>query len=106
MGLDLQSQLIEYLRAMGWALTASIGFALGVAIAVFIFNKRNNHHLNRSNFWRKAQTLIITMYCNHNPNHSSTNSPSILIRLLFIVHIMFTGQIWAGSTFYLNFQFE
>ena len=39
MGLDLQSQLIEYLRAIGWALTASIGFSLGVAIAVMIFNK-------------------------------------------------------------------
>ena len=39
MGLDLQSQLIEYLRAVGWALTASIGFSLGVAIAVLIFNK-------------------------------------------------------------------
>ena len=39
MGLDLTSQLIEYLRAIGWALTASIGFSLGVAIAVFIFNK-------------------------------------------------------------------
>ena len=39
MGLDLHSQLIEYLRAIGWALTASIGFSLGVAIAVFIFNK-------------------------------------------------------------------
>ena len=39
MGLDLYSQLIEYLRAVGWALTASIGFSLGVAIAVLIFNK-------------------------------------------------------------------
>ena len=39
MGLDLNAQLIEYLRAIGWALTASIGFSLGVAIAVFIFNK-------------------------------------------------------------------
>ena len=39
MGLDLTSQLVEYLRAIGWALTASIGFSLGVAIAVFIFNK-------------------------------------------------------------------
>ena len=39
MGLDLHSQLIEYLRAIGWALTASIGFSLGVAIAVMIFNK-------------------------------------------------------------------
>ena len=39
MGLDLNTQLIEYLRAIGWALTASIGFSLGVAIAIFIFNK-------------------------------------------------------------------
>ena len=39
MGLDLISQLLEYLRAIGWALTASIGFSLGVAMAVFIFNK-------------------------------------------------------------------
>ena len=39
MGLDLFSQLIEYSRAIGWALAASIGFSLGVAIAVFIFNK-------------------------------------------------------------------
>ena len=39
MGLDLHSQLIEYLRAIGWALTASIGFSLGVAMAVMIFNK-------------------------------------------------------------------
>ena len=39
MGLDLTSQLIEYLRAIGWAFTASIGFSLGVAIAVLIFNK-------------------------------------------------------------------
>ena len=39
MGLDLTSQLLEYIRAIGWALTASIGFSLGVAIAVTIFNK-------------------------------------------------------------------
>ena len=39
MGLDLYSQLIEYSRAIGWALAASIGFSCGVAIAVFIFNK-------------------------------------------------------------------
>ena len=39
MGLDLNAQLIEYLRAIGWAITASIGFSIGVSIAVFIFNK-------------------------------------------------------------------
>ena len=39
MGLDLNAQLIEYLRAIGWAIAASIGFSLGVSIAVFIFNK-------------------------------------------------------------------
>ena len=39
MGLELNAQLIEYLRAIGWAITASIGFSIGVSIAVFIFNK-------------------------------------------------------------------
>ena len=39
MGLDLNAQLIEYLRAIGWAITASIGFSIGVSSAVFIFNK-------------------------------------------------------------------
>ena len=42
MGLDLNAQLIEYLRAIGWAITASIGFSIGVSIAVFIFNKAHN----------------------------------------------------------------
>ena len=39
MGLDLFPQLIEYLRAIGWALTASIGFSFGIAIDISIFNK-------------------------------------------------------------------
>ena len=39
MGLDLNAQLIEYLRAIGWAIAASIGFSIGVSIAVIIFNK-------------------------------------------------------------------
>ena len=39
MGLDLSAQLIEYLRAIGWALTASIGFSLGIGIALTVFDK-------------------------------------------------------------------
>ena len=39
MGLDLNAQLIEYLRAIGWALTASIGFSLGISIALTVFDK-------------------------------------------------------------------
>ena len=39
MGLDFYSQIIEYARAIGWALTASIGFSCGVAMAILIFNK-------------------------------------------------------------------
>ena len=39
MGLDLNAQLIEYLRAIGWALTASIGFSLGISIALIVFDK-------------------------------------------------------------------
>ena len=37
MGLDLHSQLLEYLRAIGWALTASIGFSL---IVFYLLTKR------------------------------------------------------------------
>ena len=39
MGLDLNAQLIEYLRAIGWALTASIGFSLGISIALTVFDR-------------------------------------------------------------------
>ena len=43
MGLDLTSQLIEYLRAVGWALAASIGFSLGISIALTVFDKMTPH---------------------------------------------------------------
>ena len=43
MGLDLSSQLIEYLRAIGWALAASIGFSIGISIALTVFDKMTPH---------------------------------------------------------------
>ena len=43
MGLDLNSQLIEYLRAIGWALAASIGFSIGISIALTVFDKMTPH---------------------------------------------------------------
>ena len=43
MGLDLNSQLIEYLRAVGWALAASIGFSIGISIALTVFDKMTPH---------------------------------------------------------------
>ena len=43
MGLDLTSQLIEYLRAIGWALAASIGFSIGISIALTVFDKMTPH---------------------------------------------------------------
>ena len=43
MGFDLNSQLIEYLRAVGWALAASIGFAIGISIALTVFDKMTPH---------------------------------------------------------------
>ena len=43
MGLDLNSQLIEYLRAIGWALVASIGFSIGISIALTVFDKMTPH---------------------------------------------------------------
>ncbi len=37
--LDLNTQLLEYLVAIGWALSASIGFSLGISIALTVFDK-------------------------------------------------------------------
>ena len=62
MGLDLTSQLIEYFRAVGWALTASIGFSLGISIALTVFDKMTPH----INQWSEVKagnygaSLIIT----------------------------------------------
>ena len=62
MGLDLYSQLIEYLRAVGWALAASIGFAIGISIALTVFDKLTPH----INQWSEVKagnlgaSLIIT----------------------------------------------
>ena len=43
MGLDLTSQLFEYLRAIGWAFAASIGFSIGIGIALTVFDKLTPH---------------------------------------------------------------
>ena len=62
MGLDLSSQLIEYIRAVGWALAASIGFSLGISIALTVFDKMTPH----INQWSEVKagnlgaSLIIT----------------------------------------------
>ena len=62
MGLDLTSQLIEYLRAIGWALAASIGFSIGISIALTVFDKMTPH----INQWSEVKasnhgaSLIIT----------------------------------------------
>ena len=62
MGLDLNSQLIEYIRAVGWALAASIGFSIGISIALTVFDKMTPH----INQWSEVKagnlgaSLIIT----------------------------------------------
>ena len=38
MGLDFLTQLEEYIRSIGWTITAAIGFSTGVAIAIMIFD--------------------------------------------------------------------
>ena len=38
MGLDLITTLEQYARAIGWIISASVGFAIGVAIALWIFD--------------------------------------------------------------------
>ena len=62
MGLDFDAQIIEYLRAVGWALAASIGFSLGISIALTVFDKMTPH----INQWSEVKagnhgaSLIIT----------------------------------------------
>ena len=62
MGLDLTSQLFEYIRAIGWAFTASIGFSIGISIALTVFDKMTPH----INQWSEVKagnygaSLIIT----------------------------------------------
>ena len=38
MGLELITTLEQYARAIGWTISASVGFAIGVAIAIWIFD--------------------------------------------------------------------
>ena len=37
-GLGLEETLLQYLRAVGWSVTAAVGFAFGVGIALFPSN--------------------------------------------------------------------
>ena len=37
-GLGLEETLLQYLRAVGWSVTAAVGFALGVGIALKVFD--------------------------------------------------------------------
>ena len=38
LGLGLEETLLQYLRAVGWAVTAAVGFAFGVGIALKVFD--------------------------------------------------------------------
>ena len=37
-GLELEETLLQYLRAVGWSVTAAVGFAFGVGIALKVFD--------------------------------------------------------------------
>ena len=37
-GLGLEETLLQYLRAVGWSVTAAVGFAFGVGIALKVFD--------------------------------------------------------------------
>ena len=37
-GLGLVETLLQYLRAVGWSVTAAVGFAFGVGIALKVFD--------------------------------------------------------------------
>ena len=38
LGLGLEETLLHYLRAVGWSITAAVGFAFGVGIALKVFD--------------------------------------------------------------------
>ena len=38
LGLGLEETLLQYLRAVGWSITAAVGFAFGVGIALKVFD--------------------------------------------------------------------
>ena len=38
LGLGLEETLMQYLRAVGWSITAAVGFAFGVGIALKVFD--------------------------------------------------------------------
>ena len=38
LGLGLEETLLQYLRAVGWFITAAVGFAFGVGIALKVFD--------------------------------------------------------------------
>ena len=37
-GLGLEETLLQYLRVVGWSVTAAVGFAFGVGIALKVFD--------------------------------------------------------------------
>ena len=39
LGLGLEETLLQYLRAVGWSVTAAVGFAFGVGIALKVFEQ-------------------------------------------------------------------
>ena len=38
LGLGSEETLLQYLRAVGWSITAAVGFAFGVGIALKVFD--------------------------------------------------------------------
>ena len=39
MNLDFTSQIVQFITAIGWVLSASIGFSFGIGIALTVFDK-------------------------------------------------------------------
>ena len=62
MSADLTGQLVQYITAIGWVISASLGFSLGVGIAITVFDKMTPH----INQWSEVKagnhgaSLIIT----------------------------------------------
>ena len=52
MSVDFIGQLVQYITAIGWVLSAALGFSLGVGIAITVFDKMTPH----INQWSEIKT--------------------------------------------------
>ena len=73
LGLGLEETLLQYLRAVGWSVTAAVGFAFGVGIALKVFDYLSTdidewEEIKKGNI---GVSLIFISLCKNFPNNDS-----------------------------------